>query len=594
MDKKSKLRLTFAILATLFVVFTIGNYFSLEYSKKKILAEADLIATRDMDKLLLTTDVLLSECEASAYNFRALLGTEMMKSESLYKILYDFLKTNPKLMGSTVAVEPEYAAKNPDLIPALFLYGNEEKGYRYLRLDSIYEYYKGDWYANTKATMKPNWGNPMRASDGTLISPFCLPLTDSNGDFIGVVTANVALDGLTEMMKTAAPYPDALVTLMDKDLNFIAHPDPEFVLKKSLDSLYKDSSIAVNESIYVDILNSVRGSSSYGKGDNRRLVYYAPVEKSKWTIAIDCPYQDIYEQVDNVKMVMLLNMLFGMLVFGFVCWKLVSRIEQNEKVVAIKAAMEGELNIAASIQRGMLPKLYPPFPDVKNLDVYGMQVPAKEVGGDLFDYFIRDDKFFFCIGDVSGKGVPASLFMSVLRALFRNVTLHVDDPAVIAKALNQALSEGNDQNMFCTMFMGVLDIHTGHLDYCNCGHNAPVVRHITDDGQIDVHYEQVNTNIALGIIDGFEYKAQDVTMKPGEAILLYTDGVTEAESNHMTYYGEQRLLDALSKARNRNVRSAKEFIEAIYADVEDFADSNYQSDDITMVVVEFKGPDQSA
>lgn len=593
MNKSSKLKMTLRILFTLFVVFTIGNIAALQYSKKKILEEADLIATRDMDNLLLHADKLLTECQTSGYNLRGLLGYETISTDSLPSVLGRFLKVNPHLYGVVTAFDPSQIKRFGVKDPALFTFGHKDQGYRCIRLDSIYDYTQAEWYIKTKELNHANWGHPIIASDGTLLAPFCMPMRTPEGEFLGVISVDILLEELSEALLKATPFPDAMVTMMDDQFRFVAHPNQDYVLKMSLDSLLRASTVQVNESIFVDMKEAKRGSSSYGKDDEARLIYYAPVEKANWTITIDCKYSDIYAPVEDLKKGMLINMLFGMLIFLYVCWKLFKRVEQYENTAAAKAAIQGELNIAAAIQKGMLPKLYPPFPEVAELDVYGTLIPAKEVGGDLFDYFIRDDKFFFCIGDVSGKGVPASLFMAVLRSLFRNVSLHADKPAEIAESLNKALSEGNEQNMFCTMFLGVLDYKTGHLRFCNCGHNKPVVRHITPDHQIDVHYEDIETNIAVGIFEDFPYQEQEVNMKPGEAIFLYTDGVTEAESADKELYGEDRLLKALANARSHNVRTAKEFVEAIYNDVESFAEIGYQSDDITMVVVEYKGPQVS-
>lgn len=590
MNKSSKLKMTLRILLTLFVVFTIGNIAALQYSKKKILDEADVVATRDMDNLLLHADKLLTECQTSGYNLRGLLGYETIGSDSLNSVLESFLKVNPHLYGVMTAFDPSQLKRFGIKAPAIFMYGHKDQGYKTIRLDSIYDYTQSEWFAKTKNLNHSNWGHPIIASDGTLLAPFCMPMRTPEGEFLGVLSVDIQLEELSEALDKAAPFPDAIVTMMDDQFRFVTHPNKDYVLKMSLDSLLRTSTVQVNESIFVEMKEAKRGSSSYGKDEESRLIYYAPVEKANWTITIDCSYNDIYAPVEDMKLGMLLNMLFGMAIFLFVCWKLVKRVEQFEKTAAAKAAIQGELNIAAAIQKGMLPKLYPPFPEVEELDVFGTLIPAKEVGGDLFDYFIRDGKFFFCIGDVSGKGVPASLFMAVLRSLFRNVSLHATSPAEIASSLNKALSEGNEQNMFCTMFLGVLDYKTGLLRFCNCGHNKPVVRHITADNQFDVHYEQINTNIAVGILDDFPYVEEEAMMKPGEAIFLYTDGVTEAESANKELYGEDRLLQALANARSHNAHTAKDFVEAIYNDVESFAEIGYQSDDITMVVVEYKGP----
>ncbi len=594
MNKSSKLKMTLRILLTLVVVFTIGNIATIHYSKKKILEVADIAAKRDMDNMLLHADKLLSDCQTSAYNLRGLLSYECISSDTIYSVLESFLNVNPHLYGVVMAFDPSQIKGYNVKSPAIFMYGHKDTGYKSIRLDSIYDYTQTEWYTKTKSLFHANWGHPIKATDGTLVAPFCLPMRTREGGFLGVLSVDIMLEELSEALDKVTPFPDALVTMMDDQFRFVAHPNKDYVLKMSLDSLLRASSVQVNESIFVDMKEAKRGSSFYGKGDEARLIYYAPVEKANWTITIDCKYSDIYAPVEDMKIGMLINMILGMLIFLFVCWKLFKRIEQYEKTAAAKAAIQGELNIAAAIQKGMLPKLYPAFPDVAELDVYGTLIPAKEVGGDLFDYFIRDGKFFFCIGDVSGKGVPASLFMAVLRSLFRNVSLHANSPAEIATSLNKALSEGNEQNMFCTMFLGVLDYNTGHLRYCNCGHNKPVVRHITSDNQIDVHYENIETNIAVGIFEDFPYVEQEVFMKPGEAIFLYTDGVTEAENAAKELYGEDRLLKALANARSHNVRTAKDFVEAIYNDVESFAEIGYQSDDITMVVVEYKGSASSS
>lgn len=589
MNKKSKLRLTLLVMLALLGVFTIGNTIAVLYSRHKAMEEAHLIANRDMDNVLLYTDNLLNSCQVSAINLRSLMGYETLKKEAMYGMLEEFLKANQHLLGVAIGFEPDQVSRHGFITQSCFTYGDEATGFHRIRLDSIYDYTQAAWYADTKAKGAANWGSPLRTSAGILAVPYCLPLFDPDQHFIGVMAVDFSLEGLRQKLSEAAPYPDAMVTLMDRSFAFIAHPNPDYVLNMTLDSLIRMSAVQPNESILVDMQNAVRNLSTYGSGDDERIVCYAPVEKTNWTVAIDCPSRDIFVFVEDIKRGMLFNMIFGLLVFCFVCWKLIKRVEQYEKTAASRAAMLGELSIAANIQQGMLPKLYPAFPDVKELDVYGTLIPAKQVGGDLFDYFIRDDKFFFCIGDVSGKGVPASLFMAVLRSLFRNITLHVDEPSHIAEALNMALSEGNEQNMFCTMFLGVLDINSGHLSYCNCGHNAPIVRRINEKGELNVHYANMKTNIAVGIIDSFPFEQEEIDVRPGEAIFLYTDGVTEAESAEKELYGEDRLLKALANARQHNVRSAKDFIEAVYADVEAFAEPDYQSDDITMVVVEYKG-----
>lgn len=591
MNKKSKIILTIRILFALILVFVIGNGIAFYDTKNKIYEEADMVANKDVDYLLLYTDRLLGEAQVAAYNLRGLLDHESIKSDAVYDQIDTYLSVNPHVYGVAIAFEPDMVEANQIGIPATFTYGNKKEGYTHLPIK--YNHLQAGWYKDTKIAGKPRWGTPIPASDGKLIAPFCLPLYDKNNNFMGVLATDISLEGLSQKLRESAPYEDAVVAMLTDSLKFMAHPNPDYVLNMSLDSLYSTLQTGANMEVYQDMKDGKRGKHNYDVNGTEHIVYYAPVEKAKWTLAIDCTNDDIYAQVDTVKRNMLMTMLIGVIFFIFVCWKLIQRMEQYEQAASQRATMQSELNIASKIQMAMIPKLYPAFPERKELDVCGFIKPAKSVGGDLYDYFIRDEKFFFCLGDVSGKGVPASLFMAVIRALFRNVSLHEDDPANIASALNHGLSQGNEMNMFCTMFIGALDLKTGHLDFCNAGHNAPVIRRIKDDGSIDVHYMQPKTNLAVGVFDGFPYQKEETVLRPGEALFLYTDGVTEAENLNQELFGEEATLKALADARAHNVRTAQDFVNAIYHTIEAYTSGAEQSDDITMLVVDYKGAVES-
>ena len=193
-------------------------------------------------------------------------------------------------------------------------------------------------------------------------------------------------------------------------------------------------------------------------------------------------------------------------------------VEDLRATTAQKASMESELKVAHDIQMSMLPKTFPPYPERNDLDIFGSLTPAKGVGGDLFDFYIRDEQLFFCIGDVSGKGIPASLYMAVTRSLFRNISQHVSKPEQIINALNQAQSEGNDTNMFVTLFVGVLDLKTGRLCYCNAGHDSPLLL------GSKVTILPCECNLPIGVITDFTFEQQEITLKRPTTIFLFTDG----------------------------------------------------------------------
>ena len=248
---------------------------------------------------------------------------------------------------------------------------------------------------------------------------------------------------------------------------------------------------------------------------------------------------------------------------------------------AQKAAMESELKIAHDIQMSMLPKTFPPYPERDDIDIYGTLTPAKAVGGDLFDFYIRDNQLFFCIGDVSGKGIPASMFMAVARSLFRNISGHVAYPERIAYTLNNALTEGNETNMFVTLFTGVLDLATGHLCYCNAGHNAPL---LVGRGVGELPCQP---NLPLGILSEFQFEAQEVDLDPDTTIFLFTDGLNEAENACHEQFGDERIAEVASRLLAKRQHQPLNITYEMYQAVHNFVAGAEQSDDLTMLAIQY-------
>ena len=247
-----------------------------------------------------------------------------------------------------------------------------------------------------------------------------------------------------------------------------------------------------------------------------------------------------------------------------------------------KERMEEALKLAHDIQMSMLPKIFPPFPERHEFDIFAAIVPAKEVGGDLYDFFfIDDDHLCFAVGDVSGKGVPASLFMAVTKTLFRSTGSNGGTPGEILARLNAEICRDNDSCMFVTLFCGILNIRTGQVDYCNGGHNLPYYLH--HDG---VSLLQSIGGRALGLVEQSPYASGRMVLGPGETLLLYTDGVTEAMDSSETLYSDQRLERFLTSNRGSPPR---QIIGDLVSDVRQFAGGARQSDDITVLALLYFG-----
>ena len=250
-----------------------------------------------------------------------------------------------------------------------------------------------------------------------------------------------------------------------------------------------------------------------------------------------------------------------------------------QTTTASKERLQSELTIAHDIQMGMIPTT---FPQRQDLDLFASMTPAKEVGGDLYDFILEGDELFFIIGDVAGKGVPASLYMAVTRTLFRNLAGNYQSAANIVREMNHAIASTNDTYIFVTVFVGVLDMKTHYLTYCNAAHNAPVM--ISAEGECSLL--EVETNLPIGVEDRYHYEEQQVDFPPGSALLLYTDGLTEAmyfsNDGSRKLFGEDRVLHDVEK---NSKASAIEVIDFLKQHVAVFADGTEQSDDLTMLFV---------
>ena len=248
--------------------------------------------------------------------------------------------------------------------------------------------------------------------------------------------------------------------------------------------------------------------------------------------------------------------------------------DQLEETTAVKERMESELRIARNIQMSMVPSV---FPNVKGLDMFASMTPAKEVGGDLYNYLLLDNKLYFCVGDVSGKGVPASLFMAQATRLFLTLAKQGMSPAEICTRMNDALSgDDNETSMFVTFWLGLVDLTTGHLTFCNAGHNPPVIGGGEEHGTL----LDMIPNPPIGIMPGMEYINEEVETIKGRPLFIYTDGLNEAENKENEQFGDDRLLEIL---RNSRFTSAQQIIESLSAEVEAHRQGAEPNDDLTMM-----------
>ena len=274
----------------------------------------------------------------------------------------------------------------------------------------------------------------------------------------------------------------------------------------------------------------------------------------------------------------------GAYLLTFVILKLVKYIEELKDTTSLKASIERDLHIASNIQKGMLPVNFPNKADRDDVQIYASLTPAKDVGGDLFDFFFRDDKlfFFFCIGDVSGKGVPASLFMAVTRAVFRTVATYLTKPDEIVEVMNNTMVDMNSSSMFVTFFVGVLDLPTGHLHYCDAGHDAPLLL------GTDVSELHCESNIPVGVMPQWTFVLEETTICPGTTIFLFTDGLTEAKNAVRAQFQMDRINNVARHFLSSKDQEPRQLIEQMTTSVREFVGEAEQSDDLTMMAIRYR------
>lgn len=262
-------------------------------------------------------------------------------------------------------------------------------------------------------------------------------------------------------------------------------------------------------------------------------------------------------------------------------------IEEIKRVTSEKEKIESELKIATSIQASMLPRNFPPFPNRKEFEIYASMVPAKEVGGDLYDFFfVTENKFCFVIGDVSGKGVTAALFMVRALTLLKSEALRQKDditPESVFYNVNNALNENNEENLFITSFIVVIDLATGLIEYSNAGHNPPMIKK-NEEHKFD--YLKTKKSFVMGGMPDFKYKKESYQLNKGDYFFLYTDGVTEAMDAQSKQYSEARLEKVLTDIEDLDVNK---LLKIVSKDIEDFVQDNPASDDITMLAFKYNG-----
>ena len=548
------------------------------YSQKVLREEAQKRAESQLETNRVRIMDVVNQAEAAVRNSIWIARWCLDVPDSLHVVARRIVQDNPVVVGSTIALVPGYHGHKL-FSPYAYLDG-DKISFSSLATEE-YDYPSQEWFTKPLELGAGYWSEPYFDEGGgnILMTTYSLPLTDASGKVAAVVTADISLEWLAEMITDAQVYPHSFGVVLSRAGQFMVSPAETLTMRASINDFSEQAEDKeAFDSLSRSMLSGKSGNIPIKARGKVSQVFFAPVERTGWSMSIVIPEEEIYRNLKRMGLMVSLLTLLGLLMLIFILRAVAEKEKSYRELNEKKGMMERELLIGRNIQQSMIPHIFPPFPERTDLDMSACLVPAKEVGGDLFDFYIRDEKLFFCIGDVSGKGVPASLVMAVTRSLFRTVSLHESSAAKIVTTMNNSMSDMNDSNMFVTFFMGILDLQTGHICYCNAGHNPPLI--LTDQ----IHELEVLPNVALGIIPGMEFKEQETDLVYDDALFLYTDGLNEAENEAHEQFGMKRM-DAVFHTR----RDAQAHLDAVRTAVTDFVGEAPQSDDLTMLFIHYLG-----
>ena len=558
-----------------------------------------------------------------------------------YFAVEHLLKLNSNIMGAAVAYNPDYEPKKGQPFSP-YAYRNGTDIYTKQLNTPEYDYLHQEWYTKPLAEGKGTWSEPYIDEGGGEVGmiTYSQPIINSKGEIYAIQTADIALHWLSELMceldsttkqnmfKDSESFPSYSFIVSHKG-TIVAYPYKAELSYKTLYEFLEDHDGLEDAN---EILSSNNGYTTVVQNNTGTMyvLFYSSIEHTGWTLVTIMPLKVILKPVGSIIGIFGILMLIGLIIVAVICRSairrvtmpitqfadsadeiasgnlsvelptiktkdemlrlhnsfatmqksLIQQIEETRSANEEKGRIESELNIARDIQMSMLPKTFPPFPDRNDIEIYGKQKPAKEVGGDLYDFYIRDEKLFFCIGDVSGKGVPASLVMAVTRTLFRTISFKEALPERIMFGINNAMAGNNESNMFVTLFLGVLDLPTGRLRYSNAGHNAPMLI-----GQT-IGLLPCAANVPLGVQTDWKFSQQETTIDLNTCIFLYTDGLTEAENAANEQFMEERMIEVAEGMSHE----PQQMIEQMFNAVHQFVGNAEQSDDLTMLAIQYTKP----
>lgn len=538
--RKELIKIFIAIFVLL--VCSVIYYF---YIRKDALHSAEKraeLTLKNTERMIL---IRMGKIETTVNATRPMVEYALDDPDAMFDITRHIAESSSRIMGAGIAFKADYYPEKGHWYETYVGYHYGCDTFVSKQLGSAkHDYLQMDWFK--KGLMSPSgfWSDPYfdNAGGKTFLVSYCLPIHDSTNEAVGVICTDITLDTLASIVKSVKLSPRSFCTLTSCEGKLLVGPPTT---------------------------QKIRGKCH---------VFSEKIEGKNLILTLTVPDAEMYKRLRKSSLFFLLMALSGIFAVLFISFQSMQNLWKLNEVRLKEQHIEDELAIARNIQQSLLPSEQT-VKSSKTINIKGLQIPAKYVGGDLFDYYVRDNKLLFCIGDVSGKGVPAALLMAISHSLFRTISSHNERPEIMMEALNNAISENNPDIMFITMFLGIMDLTTGTISYCNAGHNPPIV---IKNGRAE--YLDTEPSLLLGVELSAKYTAHELTLAHGDTLFLYTDGLTEAENAEHETLGEKRALET---AAHFGTLTAEQQIEQMHQAVDQFVNNAEQSDDLTMLAIQY-------
>ena len=625
-SKRLTLRIMMVVLATMAVIASVVYFAVGKYMEDEAMQRFQIVVMREYREI----QRRLSDVYVANINNVYEVEHDIDDPDKMFAHMERVVRLNPGIVSCGLLFEPDYyPQKGHCFVP--FATRDTADVVSVMRIDSVYhDYFDDDWFVERMESDSAGWVDPYFEEPlltthiaPRLLTTHAIPVHNREGRPVAVLCADLSLEDLRDDMlqnvqqanskygkyRKQQPYS----CVIDRNRRYVIHPDKERMLKDTLDP---GITFADRRGVVSAVIDGVPSRINY------RNIPFA-----EWTVMMVVPETVIQQNGHMLNIIILAVMLIGLAAicvfcsqqirkvtsplhsfarsaeevaqgnfnaplpdirhddeirllrdsFGNMQQSLSQYIEELKTTTAQKSVIESELSLARNLQKSMVPSV---FPDREGLDMYASMTPAREVGGDLYDFILRDNCLYFCIGDVAGKGVPAALVMTTFCGAFRLLADIESDPVRIVSRINDKMARYQRMTIFVTFFVGVLDLNTGHLRYCNAGHKPPLI-----NGQpLPVH-----SNLPVGAMPDWEFKGQETDLAPGSTLFLYTDGLDEAENAQGQLFGKERILEVMQTSSQQ----PRMLIERMTQAVAEFVGDTEQSDDLTMLCLVRTNPNRA-